>query len=418
MVHTLRMLSTDEYWNFVAHRHDVGYQQIPQWGVVRDGDWDHELVGWFDGSSQLVSVALIRYRNLPGTNRRFAFIAQGPVIDWGSPDVPDQLEALGRHLRSRHVFGVRITPLVSLRSWNASSIKAGITDPEVKNFRDLVPDVSDSVGTGLVDMLRAAGWRPAPSDREAEASQPRFNFWLDLHGRDEESVLSGMSKYWRKNIRKAQRAEIEVMSGSRVDLGEVHTLYSETADRNHFAHQPLSYFHTLWDSMGEDFPGSFHLHLARSEDMLVAANASVQVGTRAQGVFATTSTRQPKVKPSNAVYWAVLRQAIADGAELYDLGGVSDALDDADPTSGLVRFKAEMGANAHEYVGAWDLPLEPRIYVAFTKLLPAYTGAASRFRRVAETIRHNPWHRAGHAPALAGQSHFSREAGIPGSEPG
>lgn len=416
-MHTLRTLSTDEYWNFIGHRPDVGYQQTPQWGDVRSGDWHHELVGWFDVTAQLVAVALIRYRNLPGTNRCFAYIAQGPVIDWRSPDVTDQLNALGRHLRSRHAFGVRITPLVSLRSWNAASIKAGITDPKVKHFRDLAPDRIDPVGTELVDTLRAAGWRPAPSDREAGASHPRFNFWLDLQGSDEESVLSGMSKYWRKNIRKAQRAEIEILSGTRADLGEIHILYGETADRNHFAHQPMSYFHSLWGSMGEAFPGSFHLHLARSEGTLVAANASAQVGTRAQGVFATTSTRQPKVKPSNAVYWAVLRQAIADGARLYDLGGVGDGLDEADATSGLVRFKAEMGADAHEYVDAWDLPLEPRIYHTFTKLLPAYFGTTSRFRRAAETIRHTHWHLPRHTPALAANGRVSREEGIPGSAP-
>lgn len=39
------------------------------------------------------------------------------------------------------------------------------------------------------------------------------------------------------------------------------------------------------------------------------------------------------------------------------------------PTAGLIHFKAGMGADAHEYIGVWDLPLRPRIYTAFSSLL-------------------------------------------------
>lgn len=408
------MLSAKEYWNFISSRPNAGYQQTPQWGVVRGRSWGHELVGWFDSADQLVSVALIRFRNLPGTKRRFAFIAHGPIFDWNSPDSAEQLEALGHHLRARHVFGLRVTPPVSLHSWSAATVKAGLADPAVSRFRELAPDTTNPVGSALVAALRSTGWRPAFSDQEADASQPRFNFWLDLHNHDEGSVLAGMSKSWRKNIRRAERAGIDISSGTRADLGDIHALYAETADRNHFAHQPLSYFHDLWDTMGEDFPGHFHIHLARSAGTLVAAHATAQVGTRAEGIFAATSTETPKVKPSNAVYWAVLRQALADSAELYDLGGVADTLDEADPASGLVRFKTEMGAEAHEYVGTWDLPLEPRTYLAFTKLLPAYSDAASRLRRATETIRHTPWHLPGYAPKQVSPRHLSQEEGTPG----
>src|SRR5699024_6392425 len=48
--------------------------------------------------------------------------------------------------------------------------------------------------------------------------------------------------------------------------------------------------------------------------------------------------------------------------------------------SGLVRFKTEMGADAHEYMGAWELPVAPRAYAAATRAMPIYAAAKSRVR--------------------------------------
>ena len=376
-------ISKDEYWRFLSTQTGASYQQTPEWGEARRGQWQPELVGWFDRDSRLTAVAVLRYRPVPGVGKKFVFVPQGPLLDWSGPHVGDQLTSLGEYLRSRGVFGVRITPAVSLRRWNAATIKAGLADPDLDRLSGLEPTEVDDVAAGLVSTLRACGWREAPLDKEADASHPRFNFWLRLGGRSEDAVLGGMTKAWRKNIRKAERAGVEVTVGSRTDLDDVHRLYGDTARRNSFSPQPQTYFDTMWDTLGEAFPGHFCLHVARHEGVAVAASATAQVGGRAQGVFAAASTERSQLKASNAVYWAIIRQAISDGAELFDIGGVDDTLDEREPAAGLVRFKADMGAEAHEYLGAWDLPLQPRMYVAFTRLLPLYSAVSSRLRAVA-----------------------------------
>ena len=53
----------------------------------------------------------------------------------------------------------------------------------------------------------------------------------------------------------------------------------------------------------------------------------------------------------------MIRDAIAAGADVYDLRGITDTLDADDPHVGLIQFKVGTGGEAVEYVGEWDLPL-------------------------------------------------------------
>lgn len=384
-MYTLRTVSSAAFWHFIDRasthsRHTVGYQQTPEWAAARGASWDPELLGWFDAEGVMRAGAVIRYRKLPGLDRRFAFVPQGPVADWSADDIDDLLTPLRSYLSSRRVFAVRITPPISLRRWNASTIRTGLSTPGVTKLSDLPPDRLEHSAIDVVSSLKRFGWRQAPNDAATDASQPNFNFWLDLAGGDEDVVLASMTKAWRKNIRKSERAGVEVSLGTHGDLAHVHRLYAQTAQRNGFSPQPMEYFETMWSSLGETFPGRFSMHLARHEGAVIAASGTAQVGSRAQGIFAATGTDRPQAKPSNAVYWAIIRRAIADGAEVFDIGGVDDTLDEADPASGLVRFKADMGADAQEYIGAWDLPLQPLLYAAFTKLLPLYTRLNTRIR--------------------------------------
>lgn len=387
VMYTLRTISEHDCWQFIAETPGVSFQQTPEWNQARSGSWRSELVGWFDPSGNLVSVAAIRYGKLPGLDRHFAFIPHGPVVDWQSSDLSDRLEALVEYLARQNVFGVRIAPFVSLNRWSAATVKAGLAHAASTSFSDVPPDFTDPKATQLLATLREAGWREAPINKETDESQPRFNFWLDMDGRSEDDILAGMHKTWRYNARKATRDGVEVDLATMDDLNDFHRVYQETAERNGFKHQPASFFEAIWKAMGDDFPGRFSTHLARYDGNVIAASTTAQVNSYAQCIFTATSMNRPKVKSSNAVYMTIIREAIAHGAKTYDLGGVKDTVDTDNPASGLIRFKAEMGADAHEYVGVWDLPIEPRLYSAFTKLLPMYSGVTSQLRHAVAGIK-------------------------------
>lgn len=388
---TVRTVDESTYWSWLRTSHHAGFQQTPEWGRARSGDWRPELVGWYDADEHLLGVALIRYRDLPGLHRSLAIIAQGPVLDWEHADLPELLRALREHARIRHAFAVVAVPPLSLHRWDPATVKTALADPGTAEWSQLPPDREDPVGRRAVEALEREGWHRLPQGGILESTQPMYNAWLPLGGRSEEEVLAGMTRTWRKNIRRAEREGVVIREGTRSDLPDVQRIYTETAQRQGFETQPLEYFEAMWDALSADGPGRFHLDLAVHEGELLSASGTAQAAFRAQGVFAANSSAKRHLKSSNALYLARIRHARADGADDFDLGGVATSLDAEGPEAGLLLFKADMGGEFREYIGGWEIVLDPLVHALFTRLLPLHAAARHLTAQVSRTIRARMW---------------------------
>jgi lipid II:glycine glycyltransferase (peptidoglycan interpeptide bridge formation enzyme) len=183
-----------------------------------------------------------------------------------------------------------------------------------------------------------------------------------------------MNQLWRRNIRKADKSGVVVSAGGSADLKAFHDLYAHTAERDQFTPRPLSYFQTMYDALGAEGPGRITLWLAHHEGDLVAATIAVRVGTHAWYSYGASSTDKREVRGSNAVQWAMIRDAIDHGAEVYDLRGITDTLDPDDAHVGLIQFKVGTGGEAVENVGEWDLPLNRVLYRGFELYLTRRAG--------------------------------------------
>ena len=97
----------------------------------------------------------------------------------------------------------------------------------------------------------------------------------------------------------------------------------------------------------------------------MAATIAIRVGEHAWYSYGASSTDKREVRGSNAVQWQMMRDALAAGAAVYDLRGITDTLDSEDSHVGLIQFKVGTGGEAVEYAGEWDLPLNRPLYKAF-----------------------------------------------------
>lgn len=354
----------------LGRRRPASFLQTPAWGAVKS-EWRHESLGWFDPAGTLVGVGLVLYRQLPRLRRYLAYLPEGPVIDWADDDLDAWLDPLGDHLRSQRAFAVRMGPPVILRRWSAAQVKEGIASADVERLNDLPPLARDPAGARLVSRLGRLGWRPQTVEGGFAAGQPQYNFWVPLADEDgvpltEAQVLAGMNQLWRRNIKRADKAGVVVTTGGRDDLAAFHRLYVHTAARDHFTPRPLAYFHTMYDALSAEDPGRITLHLASHEGDLVAATIAIRVGNHAWYSYGASSTEKRDVRGSNAVQWAMIRAAMAAGARVYDLRGITDTLDPDDYLFGLIQFKVGTGGDAVEYVGEWDYPINKALHRAFT----------------------------------------------------
>lgn len=361
----VRVLTTNEHVAFNATRPSVSFLQTPGWAGVKSG-WGSESLGWFDDEDRLVGAGLVLYRRLPKLGASLAYLPGGAAIDWASDDLAGWLDPLVRHVRRSGAFAVRIGSSAVTRRWSAGTVKAAIADPSLTRLTDVPPDVVNDAATRARDQLRLSGWRP-PKDEGGgfAAGQPRWVFQLPLAGKDEDQLLRGMNQLWRRNLKKAAKAGVKVTHGGVEDLAEFHRIYLETALRDHFSPRPLSYFRLMFEALLAEDEDRIRLYLAHHDGDLVAATVWVRVGDHAWYTYGASTTAKRDVRGSNAVQWQMITDALAAGCTLYNLRGITDTVDEKDPHVGLVQFKVGTGGEAVEYLGEWDLPLNPLLYKAF-----------------------------------------------------
>ena len=367
----MRSIPAADHLAFIEGRDSASFLQTPAWAAVKS-EWGAESIGWYDGD-QLVGAGLVLYRQLPKVRRYLAYLPEGPVLDWAAASADDLetwLAPMAGHLKKQGAFAVRMGPPVVMRRWDAASVKAGIADDACARLGELPPLERNPVGARVVGHLEDHGWRKVAVEGGFSAGQPAFNFQIPLVAdgarRTEDDVLAGMNQQWRRNIKKATKAGVEVGRGTDTDLKAFHDLYAHTAERDHFTPRPLSYFQTMYDAMSAEDPGRITLWLASHEGDLVAATIAIRVGRHSWYSYGASSTDKRDVRGSNAVQWAMIRDAMEQGAEVYDLRGITETLDGDDPHIGLIQFKVGTGGEAVEYAGEWDLPLNALLYKGFS----------------------------------------------------
>lgn len=371
---TVRSISTAEHLAFVRAQRAVNFLQTPAWARVKT-EWRSESLGWFNGR-RLVGAGLLLHRPVPRLERfSLAYVPWGPVIDW-TGDINAWLDPLAAYLKANGAFGIRLAPPVRTNTWTSAQVKAGIPDPGTERLTDLPSQHLDPVGTQVERQLRDTGWLPQNPQDGFGAGQPQFTYELPLRQSDgqpltEDDLLRGMSQQWRRNIKKGTKEGVEITSSMRLDdlwaedLRAFHALYLHTAERDHFTPRPLSYFETMFTAMRAEDPNRIRLYLARHQGDLVAATILVRVGGHAWYAYGASSTHKREVRGSNAVQWAMIRDSLAAGCDVYDLRGITPTLNAADPHVGLIQFKIGTGGQAVRYVGEWDLPLRPIVYRGF-----------------------------------------------------
>ncbi|MEO7061696.1 MAG: peptidoglycan bridge formation glycyltransferase FemA/FemB family protein [Lapillicoccus sp.] len=362
---TLRPISAQEHLDFVAAR-SGSFLQTPAWGRLKN-DWTSESLGWF-ADGEMVAAALVLYRQIPRLKRYLAYLPEGPVLaegGWGGPYVLDVLRTLRDHAKAKGAFTLRIGPAQPVRRWHAGTIKDAMADDRIRSLTQVPADVTDATGETLTTLLTRLGFEHLAAEDGFTAGQPQFVFQLPLAGKTEDDLLAGMNQLWRRNIKKSAKAGVVVERDGPDDLAEFHRVYAETAARDHFIPRPLSYFRRMVDVMLAEDPDRIRLYVARHEGDVVAATTWVRVGTHTWYSYGASTAAKREVQGSTAIQWQMMRDALAAGAAVYDLRGITDTIAADDPHIGLIRFKVATGGEAVEYVGEWDLPLNSLLHKAF-----------------------------------------------------
>lgn len=366
----VRGLSVAEYRSFLEGRTDVSFLQHPSWAEVKD-QWSAERVGWHLDTGELKGAALVLYRQFPGTRKYFAYLPEGPVADWADPDIDRWLGPLLRHLRRAGAFAVRIGPSPAYRRWDAALLKSA-TGPGRK-VGDVLATEVDPLGSAVAERLRARGWRRCGGDDGDADAQPRHVFQVKLGGRTPDQLWSGLNQEWRRNVRTAKKAGVEVVTAGAGDLPEFYRLLRITEERDGFRlGRSLAYYERQYAVLNAEQPGRMRLYLAVHGGEVLAAHTMITAGRRVWYQTGASADHRREVRPSNALQWQMMLDAHALGAEVYDMRGVPSTLDPQERPFGLLRWKLGTGGQVVETLGEWETPMSGTANHALYRAFQAY----------------------------------------------
>src|SRR5919109_948907 len=182
-------------------------------------------------------------------------------------------------LKRRGASPGKVGPPVVIRRWDAAAIKAGIQNQDVKRLREVEATHIEPRAFEVADQLRRMGWQQGEEDGAGFADvQPRYVFQVPLANRSLEEVHKSFNQLWRRNIKKAEKAGVEVVQGGYHDLEEWQRLYEITAVRGHFRPRPLSYFQRMWTAPNTEDHNRMRLYFARHNGVNLSAATMLIVG--------------------------------------------------------------------------------------------------------------------------------------------
>jgi peptidoglycan pentaglycine glycine transferase (the first glycine) len=210
------------------------------------------------------------------------------------------------------------------------------------------PEVPDSAD--LLAALGRSGVRRSPV-----YVQPRRT--LLLHPEiDPELLLQNMRKKTRQYIRKAERAG--VITEETADLARFHRVLRMVGERDRFAVHSLEYLERLRAGYGE----RLHVLMARVGDEDVGALMLVRMAERAWELYGGWSGTHAEERPFYLLKWNAILRMRQLGVQRYDMWGLAETGDPADPMHGVTEFKLGFGGDVVEWIGALETPVRRWLY--------------------------------------------------------
>lgn len=200
-----------------------------------------------------------------------------------------------------------------------------------------------------------------------QSSHPMFTkytFVLDLT-KSEDELLKSMHSKTRYNLKVAERHGVVVKEDASKEAFDAYLrLNEETTLRQGFYAHNRTYHQTMWDIMHKS--GIAHLFTATYNNEILSAWIIFAWNKIAYYPYGASSRNHREVMAPTKMLWEVAKWAKANGYLSFDLwGALGPQPDPKDPWFGFHRFKQGFNPTLVEYIGSYDLIINPMLYQLF-----------------------------------------------------
>ena len=326
----MRLLTNEsdinEFNKFLANNERCNFQQSLEWSKVKTS-WKTEVILAEDKNKNIIGSLTVWIRKIPIFGH-IMYAPRGPICDVHNKEVLEQLTEGAKELAKKYkAIVLRIEP----------DIKSD--DIEFKN---------NMIELGYKIKDDAKNFR--------EEIQPRYVFRLDVKGKSEDEVFKNFHQKTRYNVRLATKKGVTVKDGTREDLKDFHKIMITTGKRDGFIIRPLEYFEKMYDELGQEH---MKILMAYYEGKPISGVIPIIYGNKTWYLYGASSNEHRNLMPNYLLQWEMIKLALQNKSDIYDLRGVPGIADDS---NGLYRFKKGFGAEYTEFIGEVYIPFKPIMY--------------------------------------------------------
>lgn len=311
-----------------------------EWGKFREAMGRKVIrLGVFDTDSEkakLVSGYQLFVHPVPKIKQTVLYFPKGPM-----PDKP-MLGALKKVAQKESAIFVKLEP----------------------NIGGPYQDKSQSGHQKIKDFLLNHGCLPG------RPLFPAWTFCLDLK-KSEKELLASMHAKTRYNIRLSQRHGVKVEEDNSDQAFNQHLkLLFETTERQGFYAHSQDYHRKMWPiirpSSQENQGLTGHLLVAKYKDKPLATWLLFIFNKVLYYPYGGSSREHREVMASYAMMWEAIKFGQKMGCQTFDLWGTpGPEPSEKDPWYGFHRFKQGFNPQLIEFIGTYDLIIDPLRYRFF-----------------------------------------------------
>ncbi len=199
--------------------------------------------------------------------------------------------------------------------------------------------------------------------------QPNFStVKLDISS-DMDSVMASLNQKGRHAIKRAERDGVttQLVETTDENCERMYKLLADTA-RGSFRIRKYDYYRTFWQRYAA--LGQGQLFFAYVDNQIVAGAYAVVFGSKSTYKDGASIRERTVYGASHLLQWRVIEWAKQNGSVVHDFCGSPPAKDIKNPQHphyGIGRFKTSFTKEVTDYIGAWDVVINPSAYKLWRK---------------------------------------------------
>ncbi len=192
----------------------------------------------------------------------------------------------------------------------------------------------------------------------------KFTFILSLTGSEEE-LFANLNQKTRYNVRLATKRGVKIeRDNSREAFEDYWKLTEETTKRQGFYSHTKDYHRKMWEVMVTSGMGQLFKAVYQGET--VSMWMVFILNNKLYYPYGASSTKYKEVMANNLLMWEVIKYGKKMKCTEFDMwGSLGKDPDISDSWYGFHKFKQGYGGDLVEFVGTFDLVVEPFLYKVY-----------------------------------------------------